>query len=210
MSHLDRQEKNDCFCRIRIGNVIGYSPGLGTLGPCVPFCDQTVKRINYEFKARVKNDTVVRATLKNLHARYIGTDHQVDTYFHVSSGRLKIREGRIENALIFYQRTNAPRARRSKIEMMMLPPRNSIRTILTGALGVYVVVDKRREIYLVGNVKIHLDRIRGLGKFVEVEAISRGGSLAKAQAQAHRFQKLFAIKSSDIVPQSYSDLVLAK
>ena len=169
-----------------------------------------MKRINYEFKARVTNDATVRAALKKLRARYIGADRQVDTYFRVPAGRLKIREGRIENALIFYQRTNAPRARRSKIEMMMLPPRNSIRAILTGALGVMVVVDKRREIYFVGNVKIHLDRIRGLGKFVEVEAISRGGSLAKAQAQARRFQKLFGIKASDIVPQSYSDLILER
>jgi predicted adenylyl cyclase CyaB len=169
-----------------------------------------VKRINYEFKARVRSDGAVRAALKKLRARYIGTDHQVDTYFRVPAGRLKIREGRIENALIFYQRANASRARRSKIEMMMLPPRNSIRAILAAALDVLVVVDKRREIYFVGNVKIHLDRIRGLGKFVEVEAISRGGSLAKAQAQALKFQKLFGIKTADIVPQSYSDLILAR
>jgi len=151
---------------------------------------------------------VVRMALKSLRARYIGTDHQVDTYFHVPSGRLKIREGRIENALIFYQRTDAGRARRSKIEMMMLPPRNSIRAILSAAIGVLAVVDKRREIYFVGNVKVHLDRVRGLGKFVEVEAISRGGSVAKIREQARRFQKLFGIKASDIVAQSYSDMIL--
>lgn len=169
-----------------------------------------MKRINYEFKAQLKSDTVVRMALKNLRARYIGTDHQVDTYFHVPSGRLKIREGHIENALIFYQRANTRRARRSKIEMIMLPPRNSIRAILTEAIGVRVVVDKRREIYFVGNVKVHLDRVRGLGNFVEVEAISRGGSMAKIRGQARRFQKLFGIRTSDIVPQSYSDLILAK
>lgn len=169
-----------------------------------------MKRINYEFKAQLKSDAVVRRALKYLRARYIGTDHQVDTYFRVPAGRLKIREGRIENALIFYQRSNARRARRSKIEMMMLPPRNSIRAILAAAVGVRVVVDKRREIYFVGNVKIHLDRVRGLGKFVEVEAISRGGSVAKIRGQARKFQKLFGIKASDIVPQSYSDLILAK
>lgn len=169
-----------------------------------------MKRINYEFKARLKSDAVVRAALKDLGARYIGTDHQVDTYFHVPAGRLKVREGRIENALIFYQRTNASRARQSKIEMMMLPPRNSIRAILAAAMGARVVVDKRRQIYFVGNVKVHLDRVRGLGRFVEVEAISRGGSVARIRDQARKFQKLFGIKASDIVPQSYSDLILQK
>jgi len=169
-----------------------------------------VKLVNFEFKARLKNDARARAALRKLRARYIGTDHQVDTYFRVPAGRLKIRQGRIENALIFYRRSNAPRARQSRIEMMMLSRRNSIREILTAALGVLVVVDKRREIYFVGNVKIHLDCVRGLGKFAEVEAISRGGSLAKARDQARRFQKLLGIASADIVPQSYSDLILGR
>ena len=135
-------------------------------------------------------------------------DHQVDTYFRVPAGRLKIREGRIENALIYYQRSNARRARQSKVELAQLPGRNAIRAVLASALGVLVVVDKRREIYFVGNVKIHLDRVRGLGKFVEVEAIARGGSLAKVRGQARTFQKLFGIPATDIVPQSYSDLIL--
>lgn len=169
-----------------------------------------MKLVNFEFKARLKNDARVRAALRDLRARYIGTDHQVDTYFRVPVGRLKIREGRIENALIFYRRSNAPRARQSKIEIMMLSRRNSVREILTAALGVLVVVDKRREIYFAGNVKIHLDRVRGLGKFAEVEAISRGGSVVKIRDQARMFQKLFGISAADIVPQSYSDLILGK
>lgn len=169
-----------------------------------------MKLVNFEFKARLKNDARVRAALRDLRARYIGTDHQVDTYFRVPVGRLKIREGRIENALIFYRRSNERRARQSKIEIMMLSRRNSIREILTAALGVLVVVDKRREIYFVGNVKIHLDRVRGLGKFAEVEAISREGSLVKIRNQARKFQKIFGITASDIVPQSYSDLILGK
>jgi predicted adenylyl cyclase CyaB len=72
------------------------------------------------------------------------------------------------------------------------------------------VVDKRREIYFVGNVKIHLDRVRGLGTFVEVEAMTRTGDLRKVRAQAAKFQKLFAISAADIVPLSYSDLLLKK
>lgn len=166
--------------------------------------------INFEFKARLKNETHVRAVLRELGARFVGTDHQVDTYFPVPFGRLKVREGRIENALIFYERSNAARPRQARVEMVLLPRRNSVRAILDAALGVLVVVDKRREIYFIGNVKIHLDRIRGLGKFVEVEAISRRGDLRKIRNQARKFQELFAISSSDLVAESYSDLVLQK
>jgi predicted adenylyl cyclase CyaB len=169
-----------------------------------------MKLLNFEFKARLRDASHVRATLKRLRARFLGTDHQIDTYFHVPSGRLKIREGRVENSLIFYQRTDSARARRSTVEMMLLPRRNSVRAILSHALGVLVVVDKRREIYFVGNVKIHLDRVRGLGTFLEVEAMTRTGDIRKVRAQAVKFQKLFAISGADIVPLSYSDLVLKK
>lgn len=165
-----------------------------------------MKHVNFEFKARLRDEKVIRAALKRVRARYVGTDHQVDTYFRVPHGRLKVREGRIENALIFYERANSSRARRAKIEMTLLPRRNSVRAILARAFPILTVVDKRREIYLAGNVKIHLDRVRGLGRFVEVEAVSRSGSLAKIRQQARKFQQLFQIPARDLVGQSYSDM----
>ena len=167
-----------------------------------------MKRVNFEFKARLRNESQVRAALKRLRARYVGTDRQVDTYFNVEAGRLKIREGKIENALIFYHRTNSAKARRSSVELMLLPRRNPLRLILGEAIKPKVVVDKRREIYFVGNVKIHLDNVRRLGKFVEVEAITRTGSMRRARTQALKFQKLFGVAAGDIVPLSYSDMIL--
>jgi predicted adenylyl cyclase CyaB len=169
-----------------------------------------MKCLNFEFKARLNNEPRVREALKTLEARFIGTDHQLDTYFRVPGGRLKVREGRLENALIFYRRSNLRRARRAAVEMMLLPRRNPLRAILARALGTLAVVEKRREIYFVKNVKIHLDRIRQLGKFLEVEAISRAGDVKKIRSQARQFQKLFGITAKDLVPESYSDLILAK
>src|SRR5437764_2103692 len=118
--------------------------------------------VNYEFKARLRNEKRIRAALKKLRARFIGTDHQVDTYFRVPRGRLKIREGKIENLLVAYQRANSPRVRPSRVRMIELARENPVKAILAAALGVLAVVDKRREIYFVGNVKINLDRVRGL------------------------------------------------
>jgi predicted adenylyl cyclase CyaB len=169
-----------------------------------------MKHLNFEFKARLNDERRVREALKRLDARFIGTDHQIDTYFRVPFGRLKVREGRLENALIFYQRSNLRRARQASVEMMLLPRRNSLRAILARSLGTLAVVDKRREIYFVKNVKIHLDRVRRLGKFLEVEAISRAGDVKKIRSQARQFQKVFGITAKDIVAESYSDLILAK
>ncbi len=165
---------------------------------------------SYEFKARLKNERTIRAVLKRLRARFIGTDRQVDTYFCVPHGRLKLREGRIENALIFYQRPDRARTRRSDIRMVLLPRRNPARAVLAAALGVLTTVRKRREIYFVGRAKIHLDRVRGLGKFVEVEAFAGGRDSGAARNQARGLQKLFALRPADLVAGSYSDLVLEK
>ena len=169
-----------------------------------------MKVLNFEFKARMKDERRVREALKRLSARFIGTDHQIDTYFPVPAGRLKVREGRLENALIFYRRSNLRRARQSAVEMTLLPRRNSVRAILARTLGTLAVVDKRREIYFLKNVKIHLDRVRQLGKFLEVEAISHTGNVQKIRSQARQFQQLFGITAKDIVAESYSDLILAR
>ena len=174
--------------------------------------------VNYEFKAVAKDHRPLRAILKKLKARSPGIDHQIDTYFRIPEGRLKIRQGNIENSLIFYRRTNNARARQSRIRMIAMSPQEAktVKDILSAALGVRAVVDKKREIYFVGNVKIHLDRVRGLGKFIEVEAINDlqiGGRRVKTRParireEALEFQRLFGIENSDIMAESYSDMVL--
>jgi predicted adenylyl cyclase CyaB len=169
-----------------------------------------IKLVNFEFKARLRNEKHIQAVLKERRAKFVGTDQQVDTYFCVPRGRLKVREGNIENALIFYERPNAQGARASKVQMLELPPENPVKSILSNALGVLAVVNKRREIYFVDNVKIHLDHVHSLGEFVEVEAISRTASLDQVRAQAHEFECLFQIAPQDFIGESYSDLMLAK
>ena len=78
------------------------------------------------------------------------------------------------------------------------------------ALGVIAVVDKLREIYYVDNVKIHLDRVRGLGKFLEVEAFVKKGGLRRGRKQTEKIRELFGVLPEDILAHSYSDLILAR
>jgi adenylate cyclase, class 2 len=164
-----------------------------------------------EFKARMRDEKQVRAALKSLHPRVAGTDHQTDTYFHTSSGRLKLRQGNIENALIFYQRANAAKVRPSHVllcEFSDLAQIRTIKRVLASALGIAAVVDKVREIYFVDNIKIHLDRVQGLGKFLEVEAFVKNGNLRRARKQAGHIKDLFGVLPEDILAHSYSDLIL--
>lgn len=169
--------------------------------------------VNIEFKARIRNEKRVRAVLKSLRPRVAGRDHQIDTYFQIPSGRLKLRQGKIENALIFYQRQDTARVRPSRVllcEFADGAQTRMLKKVLASALGVIAVVDKVREIYYVDNVKIHLDRVQGLGKFLEVEAFVKKGSLRRGKKQAEEIKELVGVLPNDILAHSHSDLILAR
>jgi adenylate cyclase, class 2 len=168
--------------------------------------------INFEFKARCADINQLENRLLTLSPLFVGEDQQTDTYFEVPNGRMKLREGNIENTLIHYERTNTAGAKQSNVLLYHLKPDAALKDILTRALGVKVVVDKRRKIYFIENVKFHFDTVQELGSFAEVEAIDQDGSLGleKIKEQCFYYARLFEIKPEDFVAESYSDLLLAK
>lgn len=162
-----------------------------------------------EFKARCGDHARIREILKSKSARFVGEDHQVDTYFRVPQGRLKLREGNIENSLVFYSRPNQSGPKQSDVTMSAVPAESDVKAVLSKALGIFVAVDKRREIYFVENVKVHLDRVEGLGEFVEVEAIGRQSELANLREQCEGFLREFGIGENDLLAGSYSDMMFS-
>lgn len=170
--------------------------------------------VNIEIKARCDNPEDIRQLLEDSSAEFKGVDHQIDTYFNVPTGRLKLRQGNIENSLIFYNRPNTAGPKRADVSLFRTdtPGGAQLHETLTGALEVLVVVDKRREIYFIDNVKFHIDTIEGLGNFVEIEAIDEAGSFGteKLQQQCNYYIELFGITNADLVNVSYSDLLLER
>jgi len=166
--------------------------------------------INVEFKAHCENPDRVREILVSQNADYRGRDHQVDVYFNVSNGRLKLRKGNIENSLIGYQREDIAGAKQSKVHLLKTEPGTPLEAILTTTLGVKVIVDKQRDIYFIGNVKFHVDEVQGLGSFVEVEAIDLDGNIGreKLQEQCYKYKAMLGIRDEDLLAKSYSDLLL--
>lgn len=165
--------------------------------------------INSEIKARCADQDAVRHYLREHGADFKGTDHQIDTYFHVPEGRLKLREGPIENNLIFYQRADTDGPKQSTINLSPVAPDSAVGEVLTAALGVRVVVDKQREIYFIDNVKFHIDTVQGLGNFVEIEAIDTDGkrNAEQLEQQCSHYMRELGIKAVDLVVGSYSDLL---
>ena len=167
-------------------------------------------RLNVEIKARCADHSVVRSALASMSSRLVGTDHQEDTYFRVPVGRLKLREGSIENSLIHYVRPDQSGPKTSDVLLYRVAPDPALKAVLERALGVLVVVDKQREIHFVDNVKIHLDTVEGLGTFLEIEAIDADGTRTKAQLQqqCEAFMDAFGVQEADLMEISYSDMLL--
>ncbi len=170
-----------------------------------------MQKLNFEFKAQAHNlKNAEEILLQQPLTRFIGEDRQIDTYFNVAKGRLKMREGNIENALIFYERSDFAGAKQSDVQLYQHQPNPSLKSLLIKLHGVKTVVDKRRSIYFIENVKFHFDTVSQLGTFIEVEAIDDDGTigLSKLQDQCKFFQKLLNIDDTDMISKSYSDLLL--
>ncbi len=173
--------------------------------------------LNVEIKARSENHDQIRLMLCEQGAEYKGLDHQIDTYFKVERGRLKLREGTIEKNLIFYERDDQEGPKESKVILYpfrenMVVEIGTLKEILTRTQGVLAVVDKQREIYFVDNVKFHLDVVADLGRFVEIEAIDLRGDIGRERLleQCTRYMNLFQIRNDDLVSKSYSDMLLER
>lgn len=164
---------------------------------------------NFEFKVKVAQIDIYERKLLSLRPTFIGTDHQVDTYFNAPHGRLKLRAGNIENALIHYERENIEGVKESKILLYQHQPDSTLKEILTRQLGVKVVVDKIRKIYFIDNVKFHFDEVKGLGTYIEVEAIDSDNhfSLEILKKQCAHYFHFFQLDKNAFVDKSYSDLL---
>lgn len=165
-----------------------------------------------EIKARCPDPQAIRAILQARHATFRGTDRQRDTYFRVNRGRLKLREGQIENYLVYYEREDQAGPKQSDVILYPSTSGSALKEILTQSLGILVVVEKQREIYFIDNVKFHIDTVTDLGSFVEIEAIDADGSRGKEKllAQCQSFLELFRIAEDDLIAVSYSDLIFAR
>lgn len=165
--------------------------------------------INAEIKARCPDPAFVRQYLLEQGARFAGTDHQCDTYFNTRNGRLKLREGNIENNLIYYERQNDAGPKTSAFTLTPVTDAAALKYSLEQALGVLKVVEKTREIYYIGNVKFHVDELKSLGYFVEIEACSTGTAFtAEAlHAQCTSYMEQLHILPEHLLTHSYSDMI---
>ncbi len=172
-----------------------------------------MNHINIEIKAKCFHPEKVEAFLLLNNAQFIGLDHQKDTYFQVPVGRLKLRQGNIENSLIYYNRPNQEGPKQSDFSLSKVTDGKATEQLLEKALGIKVIVEKFRKIFFINNVKFHLDEVPGLGNFVEIEAGNihdPAKTIDQLREQCAYYMKAFEISEKDLILHSYSDMILEK
>lgn len=164
---------------------------------------------NIEIKARYDDLGKARAIAERLRAKLHGTDHQVDTYFLTSAGRLKLRESSLSGAqLVPYLRPNQAGPKKSQYLVLPIADAALCKTLFAEMLGLDVVVDKVRTIYLLDNVRIHLDEVKNLGNFFEFEAVYADPAQEEAEyAKVGKLLKEFEIHPSALIMGSYRELL---
>lgn len=167
--------------------------------------------INIEIKAKCFHPQQVEAFLLQHHAKFIGVDEQKDIYFNVHHGRLKLRQGNIENNLIFYNRPNQEGPKQSNFLLVPVADGNAMQQILSASLGIKIIVEKKRKIFFIENVKFHIDEVKNLGSFVEIEAGNKNfpdKTVNQLQQQCNAYMQQLGIKNEDLISNSYSDMFL--
>ncbi len=165
--------------------------------------------LNVELKARCQDLGRLRETCISLGAEGQEPDRQLDTYFKVPHGRLKLRESLLSGAeLIFYIRADVAGARESHYETCPVEAADDLKAVLEKALGVRAVVVKRREVFVIGAVRIHLDKVQDLGTFVELEGIvDDPAELTEVADEVQRLQHALGVEDRSLIKESYADLI---
>jgi len=169
---------------------------------------------NVEIKAALRNRAAALATAARLADSGPEIILQEDTFFECEGARLKLRifhsaEGNSTHGeLIRYQRADLAEARSSRYSIVPTSDPHVMLVVLTETLGVVGTVKKTRTLYLVGQTRIHIDQVEGLGDFLELEVVLRERqSEDDGKRIVNKLLGEFGISAQDLIAKAYVDLL---
>ena len=164
---------------------------------------------NVEIKARIDSIEALLPLARDLADGPPEAIAQDDTFFTCAIGRLKLRvfaDGRGE--LIAYVRPDAAGPKTSDYTIAPVCDPDALRATLARALGVGGRVVKQRTLLRVGRTRVHLDRVEGLGDFLELEVVLRDAECADdGIAVAHGLLRTLRVDATQLVSGAYVDLL---
>ena len=164
---------------------------------------------NIEIKARLSNVVALAAKAAALATEGPTEIAQDDTFFRCESGRLKLRAfSATEGELIFYRRANEQGPKESFYIRTPTSDPESLRQSLSLAYGQVGRVIKHRTLYFVGRTRVHLDRVEGLGHFLELEVVLEENEPVEVGShEARRLMAQLGVEPSQLVATAYVDLL---
>jgi predicted adenylyl cyclase CyaB len=163
---------------------------------------------NLELKAHDPRPAQSLAACRLLGAEDKGLLLQQDTYFNVPEGRLKLRRESDVARLIAYERDDLSEARQSLYRIAEVTDATGTEAALAAVLGIQIEVSKQRRLFVLGDIRIHLDLVVDLGSFIEFEAVAGQKDPATFEAELTRLRQSFEIDGDDLIAESYADLKL--
>ena len=164
---------------------------------------------NIEIKARARNFDKMRQRAEKLSDMPLQVIKQEDTFFNTEMGRLKLRILAVEGAqLIYYTRPDQEGPKRSDYHIYKTSDPENLKRILELTYGIRGVVRKTRYLYIVGQTRVHLDNVEGLGQFMELEVVMQAGqSDAEGQVIAEGLMTSLGVEIRDLLEGAYLDLL---
>jgi len=164
---------------------------------------------NIEIKAQARDFADIKSRAEKISDTPVEIIPQEDTFFNVPQGRLKLRVLAPDNAqLIFYTRPDQEGPKRSDYHIAHTSDPENLKRVLELAYGIHGVVKKIRYLYLVGQTRVHLDDVQGLGQFMELEVVMREGQGdAEGQGIAEDLMASLGVERSDLLEGAYMDLL---
>lgn len=164
---------------------------------------------NIEIKARIDDLETIKGHSTALSDQPVEVIVQEDTFFNIPNERLKLRCLAPDlGYLIYYARPDRNGPKRSDYQLVETHEPEKLKAVLSLALGVRGVVKKTRTLYMVGQTRIHVDDVEGLGQFLELEVVLREDQTdAEGQAIARDLMSRLGIREDALVEGAYIDLI---
>jgi len=166
---------------------------------------------NVEIKARdvCPDHTSILAAKICTRAEYPIMLLQTDTFYRSNQGRLKLREfGKEKAELIWYEREDKNHPKTSSYSIAQVTDIEATKDVLSRSNTVLGKVVKKRLLYMVGNTRVHLDRVKGLGDFVELEVVlEENQSYEYGERIAKAIMRQLEISEENLLKGSYMDMI---
>jgi adenylate cyclase, class 2 len=161
---------------------------------------------NLEIKIKLENASQINSIRNSLIKYSRSAEKQIDIYYKVNKGRLKLRIiNENEGSLILYDRAENKGKRISHYTISKIEDFREMEFILSRQFEILVKVIKHREIFISGNIRVHLDKVSGLGNYLEIEIIY--SDLIKAKKKMAELISLLNLDEKKFIKNSYSDLL---